>query len=57
MLLLNLSAFESLKIQDYCDQILFIRNKQGRSHFLSLNEVNLKFRSLHGNNIIDVSFK
>ena len=58
---LNLSTFESPKIQDYFDQILFIRNKQGRSYdiicprknttksrffryFLSLNEVNLKFK-------------
>ena len=57
---LNLSAFESSKIQDYLDQILFIRNKQGRSYriicppkskkpcffryFLSSNEVNLKFK-------------
>ena len=56
---LNLSAFESPKNQNYFDQILFIRNKQGRSYdiicppksqkiaffryFLSLNEVNLKF--------------
>ena len=56
---LNLDAFESRKIQ-YSDQILFIRNKQGRSnhiicppksqkigffrYFLSLNEVNLKFK-------------
>ena len=55
-----MSAFESPKIQDYFDQILFIRNKQGRSYdiicppksqktrffrnFLSLNEVNLKFK-------------
>ena len=29
---LSLSAFESPKIQDYFDQIVFIRNKQGRSY-------------------------
>ena len=65
---LNLSAFESPKIQDYCDLILFIRNKQGQSYdiicppksqkiaffryFLSLNKVNLKFKEPLHGNII-----
>ena len=56
----NLNAFESSKTHDYFDQILFIRNKHGRSYdiicppksrkiaffryFLSLNEVDLKFK-------------
>ena len=60
MLWLYLSAFESPKTQDYFDQILFIRNKQGRTsdiiylqkfqkvaffrYFISLNEDNLKFK-------------